>query len=650
MVLALVLCTLFITVGIIAVVGFRSSADAMAELDTQHYLLAITEVRNEVSRTLESIILVTRELKAIIHRQLVPREDTQRLGLILAERLRQQPEVDEICYTRMPQGDYVSVHRTLPGNVIIRYALPGVPGRQASEIVASTGTRTVFDDAAWKTPYDPRERTWFQNIRKGKGKLVWVEPFRALGRPVYRLGVGVSIFEKEDHLCGVLMVDSSPEDLKEQLSLLLPVHRRLLFVLTHDNWLISQDSTIPNIPADFLRQSALHVITQNRRLSPEALFHISSMTFDGQRFEVAFTEIYLEGGLRCGVGLVIPEEAFHKLAKANLHSTVFAGFCALLMAAGISMWVSSRLTFPLTQLSTTLERMAAFDIPMTPSLRSRVWEMAVVSDAVDRLKVALQSFGRYVPLSVVRELIATNRAASRGGEECMITVLFSGLEPSRSNENVRALFQTLQEYFGIATKIVEKEGSIDKYLGSGVLALFNEPRPVLHHAHAACIAALQWSKEWKQTQQGMPTSAEIRFGINTGVALVGNIGTEERFAYTAMGDTVNLARRLLDLAVSLDLFIVVGENTRTQISTPLEWRFLGSHQVPGRFREIRVWELLGEVSMVASNLLEARDEFEQGLTEWDQENRGKAHLHFLRALELRPSDRLTLSYLNRPQP
>jgi adenylate cyclase len=217
-----------------------------------------------------------------------------------------------------------------------------------------------------------------------------------------------------------------------------------------------------------------------------------------------------------------------------------------------------------------------------------------------------------------------------------------------SNENIPESLRLLQEYFTIAAKVVEGEGSIDKFFGGGgVMALFNEPRPVLCHADAACMAALQWSDEWKRTLRGMVTSShhEIRFGINTGTALVGNIGTEHRFTYTAMGDTVNLAHRLLELAFSLNLYILVGEGTHSEVSRPFEWRFLGSHQVSGRNNKISVWELLGTRGTLSSDLLQARDQFERGLAEQDRGNPAEARVRFQHALELRPSDRLTLSYL-----
>ncbi len=650
-ILALVLGTLLITVGVIAVVGFRSSREALLELNTQHYLLAIAEVRNQTSRILESILLVAGEFQAMLRQHLIPYENTQELGLIFAERLRQEDDVDEVCYTGMPVGDYVSANRTLPGEVILRHALPGVEERQTSAIISSTGKLTVFDDGPWKKTYDPRTRSWFQDILKGNGKLVWTV-FQAFGRSFYCLGAGVAIIGEEGHPKGVFMVDTSAEKLQERLSHLLPNHDRLLFVFIHENWLLAQDSTISGISSDSLRESALQAVqkaqSEAQSVASEKAFQVTSMTFRGRPFEVACADINIEGGLQCRVGLVIPEEQFLKLAKANLRSTILFGICALFLTAGISTWVSNRLASPLTQLSAILERVAAFDIPGTPSPRSCVREMAVVSDALDRLKGALRSFGRYVPVDVVRELIHTNRDASRGGQEYFITILFSELEMIRSNENIPESLRLLQEYFTIAAKVIEVEGAIDKFFGGGgVMALFNEPRPLLCHADVACMAALQWRDEWKHALRDRITSNhhEIRFGINTGTALIGNIGTKDRFAYTAMGDTVNLAHRLLELAFSFDLCILVGKGTHSEVSIPFEWRFLGSHQISGRTNQISVWELLGTRESLSSDLLQARDQFEQGLAEKNRGNHMAAQVRFQRALELRPSDRLSLVYL-----
>jgi|GEM_PF-6120816 len=651
LVLALVLGTLLSTVGIIAIVGYRSSRNAMSKLNTQHYFLSISEVRNQTSRILETILLVAREYREMLRQDILPERNTQILGLIFAERLRQEDDVDEICYTGMPNVDYVSANRTIPSEVIVRHASLGVPKKQTSEIISPTGKQTIFDDPYWKKSYDPRTRSWFQDIWKGDGRLVWTV-FQAFGRPFYCLGAGFVILDEEGKkksAKGVLMVDSSAEKLRERISHLQPQHDRLLFVVLADNnWVLAQHSTISNFSADSLREAAIRIMNRTPPADFKREFRVTSMTFHGSLFELAWGEIDLQGGLRCTVAQVIPEEQFLKLAKANLRSTIAFGFCALLVAAGLSIWVSTRVTRPLRELTTALEHVAAFDIPAGPSPASRVRETAVVSDAVDRLKRALRSFGRYVPIGVVRELIATHRDAGREGKEYFITILFSELEMRRSNENIPESLRLLQQYFTIGTQLVEKGGAVDKYFGGGgMMALYNEPHAVLNHADAACIAALRWRDEWQCALQGVAISEhhQIRFGINTGTALVGNVGTKHRFAYTAMGDAVNLTHRLMELAFSLDLCILVGEGTHSQIVTPFEWRFLGPRQVSGRAGQILVWELLGEKDTVSADLLHARNQFEQGLTEWENKNWVKAQSRFSDALELRRGDCLTEWYL-----
>ncbi len=669
LILTLVLGTLLTTVGIIAIVGYRSSRDAISELNTQYYFLAISEVRNQTSRIFESVLLITREFQVLLSKEFIPQDDMRKLAFILAERLRQEDDVDEICYTTLPEGDYVCANGMLfPGKIVIRRALSGILAKQTSDIVSPAGKLTPADDPYWKKPYDPRIRPWFQDIMKGDGRLVWTRPFPNFGRSIYCLGVGVLIFDKEESLegkkekeknlgraenkkrpKGIFMVHSSADKLKEQLSYLQPWHDRLLFVILGDNnWVLTQHTTISHISENSLRDAAIRIMDRTRRTGPKREFRMTSMTFNGSPFELAWAEIDLQGGLRCTVAQVIPEEQFLKLAKANLRSTIAFGLCALLIAAGLSIWVSNWLARPLRKLSTDLEHVAAFDIPEAPSPHSHVRETAVVSDAVERLKRALRSFGRYVPVGVVRELIATHRDASREGKEYFITILFSELEMRRSDENIPESLRLLQEYFTIGTELVEMEGSVDKYFGGGgMMALFNEPRPVLNHADAACVVALRWCDEWKRALKGVEISDhhQIRFGINTGTALVGNIGTKHRFAYTAMGDAVNLAHRLMELAFSLDLCILVGEEAHSQISAPFEWRFLGAQQVTGRSGQVSVWELLGEKDAVPVDLLQARNQFEQGLTEWKNKNWIKAQTRFLDALALRPGDCLTTWYL-----
>ena len=124
-----------------------------------------------------------------------------------------------------------------------------------------------------------------------------------------------------------------------------------------------------------------------------------------------------------------------------------------------------------------------------------MYEIGVVGDAVDRMKASLRSFGHYVPRQLVQELLASGHEARLGGESRRLTIYFSDIEGfTRISESLkpRQLVEHLGEYLEAMTTIIEEQrGIVDKFIGDGILALFNAPRTVPDHAAEACRAALR---------------------------------------------------------------------------------------------------------------------------------------------------------------
>jgi len=218
-------------------------------------------------------------------------------------------------------------------------------------------------------------------------------------------------------------------------------------------------------------------------------------------------------------------------------------------------------------------------------------------------------FGSYVSAAVVNEMIEQSTPPKTGGTEVEITaffsdvIAFSGLAESLSATD---LVELMCEYFGECTVAVTGEqGTLDKYVGDAIIAMFGAPLPCTDHAAAACRAALalqaaqarlrsRWSGEarWPETARNMRS----RVGLHTGPAVVGNIGSELRFNYTMMGDTVNLAQRVEASASHYGTAILVSGETRTAalVRAPsLVFMPVDRVLVPGRNHPVDLFELLG---------------------------------------------------------
>lgn len=220
-----------------------------------------------------------------------------------------------------------------------------------------------------------------------------------------------------------------------------------------------------------------------------------------------------------------------------------------------------------------------------------------------------QLFGSYVSSTVVNEMVERNTPPQTGGAEVEITAFFSDIvafSPLSEQLSPADLVRLMCHYLGECTAaVIEQEGTLDKYVGDAIIAMFGAPLVCKDHAAAACRAAIglqaaqaRLRDQWK-TEARWPDAAlrmQTRVGLHTGLAVVGNIGSELRFNYTMMGDTVNLAQRVEAAASHYGVNILVSGDTQEAASSSdhtLVFRPLDRVLVPGRTHPVELFELLG---------------------------------------------------------
>jgi len=219
-----------------------------------------------------------------------------------------------------------------------------------------------------------------------------------------------------------------------------------------------------------------------------------------------------------------------------------------------------------------------------------------------REKAQLRSvFSRYVSRQVVDRIIADPAKAKLGGERRVLTVLFSdirGFSSFSEGMTPDALANFISEYLTPMTELVlESGGTLDKYIGDAVMAIWAAPVDIPDHAARACDVALKMqdalvdlNKKWKS--DGKPEVA-IGVGLNTGPMSVGNMGTPARFDYTVLGDQVNLGARLEGLTKEYGVDILVGEETAKAAADKFVFREIDLVRVKGRAGAAPVFELVG---------------------------------------------------------
>ncbi|MBB3109973.1 adenylate cyclase [Paenibacillus phyllosphaerae] len=217
-------------------------------------------------------------------------------------------------------------------------------------------------------------------------------------------------------------------------------------------------------------------------------------------------------------------------------------------------------------------------------------------------------FGRFVPRTVVDEMLASGEEIKVGGQRRDISVVFvdiRGFTPMSEKLEPEQVIQVLNEYLDICTKAVFKwNGTLDKFIGDGVMAIFGAPVDLPNHPELAVQAALEMKRQSADLEErclreiGLP----VRFGIgiNSGPAVVGNIGSEMlRLDYTAIGDTVNLAARLEANAKPGQ--ILISEETLARVEGLFETETIGEIKVKGKEMPVLVTQVHDTRKQAADN-------------------------------------------------
>lgn len=263
-------------------------------------------------------------------------------------------------------------------------------------------------------------------------------------------------------------------------------------------------------------------------------------------------------------------------------------------------------------------------------------------------------FGTYLSPELVDRMVESGEEPRLGGEQVEITAFFSDVQSfSTFSELLRPeqLVQLMNEYLGAMTEILEaKGGTLDKYIGDAIVALFNAPVPIQHHAMHACKAAAMMQQRqadlrarWAEQGHRWPSVVPLmqtRIGLNTGLATVGNMGSEKRFNYTMMGDTVNLAARCESGAKAYGVYTMLTAETRTACeaaSAECLFRKLDKVQVKGRHKPAEMHELIGLREQVGKDTLTCLEIYETGLEHYFEQRFSLAADCFERSLLLEPN-------------
>ena len=262
-------------------------------------------------------------------------------------------------------------------------------------------------------------------------------------------------------------------------------------------------------------------------------------------------------------------------------------------------------------------------------------------------------FGTYLSPELVNNMVESGEEPKLGGADVLVTAFFSDVQSFSSFSEVlepAQLVALMNEYLTAMTNALMEEGAyVDKYIGDAIVAMFNAPVQMENHALRACLAAAhiqqiqsQLREKWGQEGDKWPSQVSAmrtRIGINTGQATVGNMGSEQRFNYTMMGDTVNLAARCESGAKSVGVYTMVTGDTKSHVdglegSDALLFRFVDRWQVKGRSKPVDMYEIVGLCEKLPESATECVRAYEAALQLYFKQQWSEALAGFEKAAQL----------------
>jgi adenylate cyclase len=521
-------------------------------------------------------------------------------------------------YVGMADGSFRQARRINPA-VEIQGKLPPAGTEYASRWIEPPKGSTPVDhylflneahdplgSSQQATTYDPRTRLWYRQTVKD-GKLIITDPdiFAALG--LIGFTIAAPIYH-DGKIAGVAAADITLDGLSEYLSERKISPGTLSYILDSQGGVLADSEREKTYADDDGRVELQHITSLTNEL-PAIAFSARprdsdkpySVSYRGKEYVASSSMLPIKFGKRWQLFIVTPLNDFMSPFKHNDRRLLFGGLIAIAVQLLIIYFLSAVLSSPLERLALKVAKIEDFDRHNLPPLRSAIAEISVLSRAIDTLDATVKAFASFVPVGLVRQLITSDRRLELGGHSRFLTIFFSDLEAfSTLSEEVptHELMTRVSAYLEIVTRAVNEEaGTIDKFIGDGVMAFWGAPALLEDHAWHACLATLRIRQEmdalnerWKREEL---KPLNFRIGIHSDAVLVGNIGSAERMDYTVIGDGVNIAARLEGINKEYGTRLCISHSVFREAGERLCVRPIDDVAVKGRRAKIPIYELMG---------------------------------------------------------
>ncbi|WP_239988708.1 adenylate/guanylate cyclase domain-containing protein [Paramagnetospirillum kuznetsovii] len=507
--------------------------------------------------------------------------------------------------------------------------------------------------------YDHRTRGWYKEVVAKRG-LIWTDLVVFTSNRQPGIAAAYPIITKDGRVIGATAANISTKQMSDFLAGLNLGKSGIGLIVDETNQLIAYpDSTkavrqdglaLSLVKAQELKDARISDAFAAYRANPAKIVRFVS---ERRAFLASFSELPAEFGKKWLLGVIVLEDDFVGVLKENTRDIVVIGLLLMVMGM-VGMTVLSRwISKPLASLTGEIRKIQKFDLEGPIAIYALVREVNEVIDSLNMMKRALRTFGKFVPRDLVRDLVASGRPIELGGHDRTLTVMFTDIADftglSERMEAGELLVHVSRHLDAIASCIGQEDGTVDKYIGDAVMAFWGAPNWCEDHALRACSAALRAKKiqlalnaEW--AAHDLPTMF-VRIGLHTANVIVGNIGSDQRMSYTAVGDGVNVASRLEGVNKLYGTQICVSKAVLTAAGESVLARPLDMVAVKGRVAGEMIYELMA-LRHGPTELLATAEELElcrateaafnaYAARQWDV-----AMANYTRLAELAPADKL----------
>lgn len=655
--------TLFIALicfigGLLIAISYSVTKKVLLESAQQNLHIASDNIENQVASFLEVIHLNTNIGGKLIEEGVVNFKDPLAARIFLLKMTEQREQVLGAHFAD-PQGNFIYLLRD-KNNTYVLNAIKQIEGNAIQITYYLDKDGQILRKSTAKTiKYDPRLRPWYLRATQEK-KYILSDVYLFYQRQQLGLTASYPVYNDHGNLIGVFSLDVLLTKWSDFISKLLVTPHAFTFVFDQNENLIAaktvQESSAKGIAKiETISEPWVIKSWQVYKQNPREIFLYK---FAGNWYLASYKSISDITGNPWYIAITLPITDITGELNNKIIISILIAMSVLVFGLILVGFFSTSISKPIVKL--TQKAIAIKNMDFTTgllNLKTYIREVSLLQDAFNAMTGSLKSFIRYIPLTLVKKLLATGDIAHVGGESREITLFFAdirGFTSISENMTPQELTSYLSEYFEVITKIIlECQGTVDKYIGDGIMAFWAAPSDDPDHALHACEAALaaikalnELNKHWREA--GKP-EITIRIGINTGNAVVGNIGSEEKLSYTAMGDAVNLSSRTQDLNKIYGSTIAVTQSTYQLVKDKFPLRLLDRVTVRGKQKAVNVYELLLPDNALYNKVTEYNTLFMRAFILYQHGKWDEAIMLFKEVLNLYPSDRLVSLFIERSE-